>query len=69
MAAVDQVELNVHHTSKHVCWRLRQPLKNNDRLTGGIGNTRFPHSFNKLRRGKQEEQESDGEFPGMKDFQ
>lgn len=46
------------------------PLKNNDRLTGRIGKRGSAvFFFFLINYGKQEEQESDGEFPGMKDFQ
>lgn len=41
MAMARWFELNVDHTSKHVCGRLRQPLKNKDRLKGGISQQGF----------------------------
>ena len=37
VAMARRVELNVHHTSKHVCGRLRKPLTVSVRLTRGIG--------------------------------
>lgn len=38
-------------------------------MTGGISKRGSAVLLINLRRGKQEEQESDGELPGMKDFQ